>query len=327
MKKFLCAVMLALGCLSPHAGAQNHPAYGFLVGSDDYPRLINHLVTFDLDTELTTISDVMVYSDYTTAGDWVNGKYYVAGSKDASGGGEVADKLMIFDIDNGTFSEVAPITGLNRFINDMAYDNSRQKMYAVARLDLINSESYHALYTIDLSTGVATKIGTDLGRRISTLACSYDGDLYAVDSYGTFCSIDPLTGAVTEIGYTGTLPSGRQSMTFDHTTGTLYWAAMHRRMGESMYMDVSELRTIDVESGQSFAVKSMGSNTQIAGLYIPYTAAASAAPAHVSQLIVTPAADGANSATITWVNPSKLFGGGTLSSICLLYTSPSPRDS
>lgn len=314
MKRIFSALLLALLCIAPQMRAQAHPAYGFLVGSDDNPLLINHLVTFDLDSPGMELANVVTYSEYTTAADWVDGKYYVAGSK-ATDSGEIPSNLMIFNLKNGQITTVAPITGINRFINDMAYDNSRKKMYAVARLSPTDATSYHALYTIDLSTGVATKIGTDLGRRIATLACSYDGELYAVDALGAFCSIDPATGTLEEIGNTGVVPSGRNSMTFDHTTGTLYWICMYRKMGEMMEMDVSELRTIDVESGQSFKVKSSGSNTQIAGLYIPYTAAASGAPAHVSNLQVTPGANGTNNATITWTNPTTLFGGATLSAI------------
>ena len=210
---------------------------------------------------------------------------------------------------------MAPITGINRFINDMTYDNSRKKMYAVARLGLLDTSSFHALYTIDLTTGVATKIGTDLGRRISTLACTYDGDLYAVDSFGRFCSIDPETAEVTEIGYTGVMPTGFNSMAFDHSTGTLYWACMYVYSGEYMEMDVSDLRTIDIESGQSYSLKSTGNNTQISGLYIPYSAAAKDAPAHVSGFTVTPGANGANTATLAWTNPATLFGGGPLTAI------------
>lgn len=314
MRNILSALLLALVCFVPQLRAQTHPAYGFLAGSDDYPLLLNHLVSFDLDTETTQITDVMTYSGYTTAADWVDGKYYVAGSKVVASG-EIPDMLMIFDLKNGQFSSVAPITGINRFINDMAYDNSRKKMYAVARLSPTDATSNHALYTIDLTTGVATKIGSDLGRRIATLACSYDGELYAVDALGAFCSIDPAAGTLEEIGNTGVVPSGRNSMTFDHSTGTLYWTCMYRKTGDYMEMDISDLRTIDVESGQSFSLKSTGSNTQISGLYIPYSAAASNAPAHVSDFLVTPGASGANTATITWTNPTRLFGGGNLTSI------------
>lgn len=125
-----------------------HPAYGFLAGHDDNTRLLNHLVSFDLDSETTEFSDVIVYSDYTSAADWAEGRYYVAGSKNAPGGGEIPDNLMIFDIESGQITTVAPITGINRFINDMTYDNSRKKMYAVARLGLLDTSSFHALYTI-----------------------------------------------------------------------------------------------------------------------------------------------------------------------------------
>lgn len=95
MRNILSALLLALVCFVPQLRAQTHPAYGFLAGSDDYPLLINHLVSFDLDTETTQLTDVMTYSGYTTAADWVDGKYYVAGSKVVASG-EIPDMLMIF---------------------------------------------------------------------------------------------------------------------------------------------------------------------------------------------------------------------------------------
>ena len=318
MKKLISGLLLAAAMFSPAAGmAQSHPAYGFLVGSDDYPLLINHLVSFDLDTENVTLSDVVMYSEWTTAGAWAEGHYYVAGSAESSvDGQEHPTDLMIFDLESGSISTVAPLTGFNRFINDMTYDNSRDVMYATARLSATDKTSYHALYSINLQTGVATRIGDNLGRRMSTLACSYDGELYGVDSMGTLCSIDPETGTAEEIGPTGVLPSGRQSMEFDHSTGTLYWACKYQKMGTSIILEVSDLRTVDLESGQSFTLKSMGSNTQIAGLYIPYVASHAGTPAAVANLSVVPDPSGAKSATLSWTNPSEAFnGGGVLTSI------------
>lgn len=67
MRKLLFSLLLALACIAPTLHAQMHPAYGFLAGHDDNTRLLNHLVSFDLDSETTEFSDVIVYSDYTSA--------------------------------------------------------------------------------------------------------------------------------------------------------------------------------------------------------------------------------------------------------------------
>lgn len=315
MKRFVTALLLAIAMMVPVASAQSHPAYGILVGHDDYSGLLNHLVTFDLDTEATPISDVIVYSNYTTAGAWVNGTYYIVGSEVGSDNVEHPTNLMVFDIENKTITNVAPVTGFNRFINDMTYDHKRNKVYAVARLSATDSSSFSALYTLDLATGRGTQIGENLGRRMATLACSYDGDLYGVDSMGKLVSIDPETGVATEIGDTGLLPSGRNTMEFDHSTGKLYWASKHLVMGETIAMEVSDLAIIDVTNGGAAIQKSLGSNAQFAALYIPFAAAFKGAPASVTELSVMADPQGANKATLSWTNPSKTFDGKNLVSI------------
>ncbi len=315
MKKICALLIAALALLSLPAKAQNVEAYGILAASDDYPLLINHVVKFGLDAASgAEMSNVFTYSDYTTAAAWAEDTYYVAGST-RSGEVELPSNLMKFDLKANRFTVVGPLTGLNRFINDMTYDHSRGKMWAVARLSATDATSNSALYSINLNTGAATRIGTDLGRRLRTLACSYDGDLYGVDGTGMFVRIDPTDGTCTDVGRTDVLPTAFQSMEFDHSTGTLYWACTYLVTGELIQLQKSDLRTVNVATGFSSPVKSMGSNTQIVGFYIPYHASAKGTPAAVSGLQAVADPTGAQSVRLSWTNPTQLFGGGNLTSI------------
>ena len=70
---------------------------------------------------------------------------------------------------------VASLSGFDYMINDMSYDYSTNKMYAIAKLNNGNS----ALYTIDLTYGSSQKL-FELDRHFFTLACSYGGQLYGV---------------------------------------------------------------------------------------------------------------------------------------------------
>ena len=84
---------------------------------------------------------------------------------------------------------------------DMTYDYSTQTMFATA----YDESAYTAvLLKIDLTTGEATAVGQMGETKFMTLACSYEGQLYAIDiDYGDLWSVDKSTGATTSIGNTG----------------------------------------------------------------------------------------------------------------------------
>lgn len=89
-------------------------------------------------------------------------------------------------------------------------------------------------------------------------------------------------------------------MEFDHSTGTLYWACTYLVTGELIQLQKSDLRTVNVATGFSSPVKSMGSNTQIIGFYIPYHASAKGTPAAVTGLRAVADPTGAQSVRLSW---------------------------
>lgn len=88
-------------------------------------------------------------------------------------------------------------------------------------------------------------------------------------------------------------------MEFDHTTGTLYWAAQVVTVDGYVEMEESFMATIDIATGNVTRLGNIGSSGQIVGLYIPFSASASDTPAAVSELTITPAENGLTQATLS----------------------------
>lgn len=196
---------------------------------------------------------------------------------------------------------------MNTLFSDMTFDYSTQTMYAIGNP---GGGSVSYLLSVDLSNG-EIKSQISLGEIFCTLACSYDGQLYAIKGDdGYLYKIDKATGNKTEIGYTYEEPEYAyfQTMEFDHNTGKLYWA------GNNIYEE-GFLAVVDPTTGNSERTGYLYNNAQIVGMYIPFEKVDNGAPAAVQNLVATPAADGSMQATITWTNPSTTYAGVQLASI------------
>lgn len=188
--------------------------------------------------------------------------------------------------------------------NDMTFDHSTSTMYAVAAQSATNSE----LGTVDRTSGDYKAVHS-LTKAYLTLAATYAGELYGIDTEANLYKIDKATGKETLVGSTGVSLGAayNQSMDFDHTDETLWWAETDSR-GSNLYK-------VDVTSGKATKVCTLGyyDDAQITGLYVPYTIISNDAPAAVSNLKATPK-DKAN-IVLTWTNPTTTKGGAPLQSI------------
>ncbi|MBD5340627.1 MAG: T9SS type A sorting domain-containing protein [Bacteroides sp.] len=286
-------------------------AYAILAFSENEPRKNNHVVSFNyLGDEDAAYTSVVTFSTTSTAGAFSTDAYYIATSR-MNGTTEVPADLVKMDLDKATYSTVGELKGFSYLISDLTFDHSTNTMYGVSKI----SDSQSILFTVDLATAATKQLAT-LDRRFYTLAVSMDGQLYGISAAGEFCKINKLNGEVTVVRNTGYLPVNFQTMTFNHLTGKIYWAAGVRKFSDSglVVMDVSTLIEIDPATGNTVECKSLV-DAQLAGLYIPGAAAASGAPASVSDLKLTPGENGADSAILSWVNPSKTFGGEILKTI------------
>lgn len=282
-------------------------AYAILtLGVGENISLINKVIQFPLQ-ENPVFSEAFPFYETSSAGAYGNGFYYIASTK-LDGSNEIPNKLIRVDLENKTSSVVGSLSDLDNFVNDMTYDYSSSTMFAITR-DKSNAKS--VLYSINLSSASANKIAT-LEQKFLTLACTYDGMLYAISFSGDFYSIDKVTGKTTLIGSTGYQPTYFQSMEFDHSTGVLYWVPNVIEASGSVVVETNMLATIDINTGCATPIGLLADDIQLAGLYIPFVAAPSATPAAVSNFTVIPAADGTCKATLSWVNPLKTFGGKEL---------------
>lgn len=290
------------------ADGKTKMAYALMGFDYQQNSLKNFLVQFPF-TNGATFTPVIKMCDGgydLTAGAYADGYYYAERTQTAANGIMMPVELVCYDIERNQLSTVGPLSGFTSHINDMTYDYSTGTMYAISTYE----NAYSNLFTIDLGNA-KSKVVASLDRCFFTLACTYDGQLYGISFNGEFCKIDKNTGAVEVIGATGWHPNYYQSMEFDHTDGTLYWAAnLKEGVGET-----DCIASVDLATGAATSVAVIGSLPQLGGLYIPFSASAKGTPAALDNFDVVADANGATKATLSWTNPTKTFDGQDLSAI------------
>lgn len=291
------------------ANSTTKTAYGVLGFDMTDGNMLNGLVSFPF-TEGARFSLVKYFGDANhdvTAGAYAERYYYAELTQtDLTTQKMIPVELIRYDIEKDVTESVGELSGYTSHINDMSYDYSTKTMYAISVLN----DAYTQLFTIDLNTA-ESKLVADLDRRFFTLACTYEGQLYGISFEGDFCKIDKTNGNVTVVGATGWHPTYYQSMEFDHSDETLYWAA--NLMGGTDFDDC--IATVDVNTGAAQKVAAVGNSPQIAGLYVPFAASAKGTPSAVSDFECVPGANGATTVALYWMNPTQTFDGKELSSL------------
>lgn len=303
-------VMLVMFLLLPHMGwsqADTPEIYGWLRfdtrNQDEYG-----ICKFTADNpENVTVLYPHEQDEVACAGAFADNKYYVYLYRPVDGGA-VPLTFNYVNLATGEFKKVADYRNMPTLYSDMTYDYSTKVMYALGK-----NNSGSVLLKVNLADGKYTEIGSmgDEGRLFVTLACSYEGEMYAIDAdEGHLWKVNKETGATEDIGYTWEEPEANylQSMEFDHSTNTLYWAL------NNIY-DEGALATVDLETGESSKTGSLGNDAQVVGLYIPFKKTDADAPAAISELSVVPGMNGTLTAGLSWTNPSATFSGGVLTSL------------
>lgn len=156
---------------------------------------------------------------------------------------------------------------------DMAFDHSSNVMYIIT--DELSDWTGSHLIRMDYLTGEYEDLGVvqDANWAFSkglTLACDNDGILYTIDSQtGDLYTIDPSTSdgdkvLAAYVGSTGYLPEGYQSMTVDHQTNELYWAAHQAAYGDTNFY------LVDKTTGQLTWIADTEYDSAMTGLFKPY---------------------------------------------------------
>ena len=291
------------------ANGTTKTAYGVLGFDLTDGNMLNGLVSFPF-TEGARFSLVKYFGDANhdvTAGAYAERYYYAELTQtDLTTQKMISVELIRYDIEKDVTESVGELSGYTSHINDMSYDYSTKTMYAISVLN----DAYTQLFTIDLNTA-ESKLVADLDRRFFTLACTYEGQLYGISFEGDLCKIDKTNGNVTVVGATGWHPTYYQSMEFDHSDETLYWAA--NLMGGTDFDDC--IATVDINTGAAQKVAAVGNSPQIAGLYVPFAASEKGTPSAVSDFECVPGANGATTVALYWMNPTQTFDGKELSSL------------
>lgn len=305
-------LFLFLATLLGAIRAEAKDGYGILVFDESDIYKLNSLVSFPLEGGFTAYNQQVAFGmNDIISGAYANDSYYAVSSTTNSAGATVPSELLKANIESNTYVTVGTLTGFSNAINDMSYDYATQTMWAVARNASNNASE---LFSIDIATAAVQKIA-DLDRRFFTLTCTYNGQLYGISFSGELCTIDKSNGTVAVVAQLAYNPNYTQTMEFDHTDGTLYWAAQVTTVNGAVELDEGFMATINVATGEVTRMGTIGDNGQLVGLFIPFQASAAGTPNFVSDLTVTPAAAGAPSATLKWTNPTKTFDDADLTSI------------
>lgn len=237
------------------------------------------------------------------------------------------------DVVTGEFTEIGHITGGTGYLwTGLTQDPVTGVVYAVNSDDGFNA----SLYTLDLASGEATRVGDIDGpgvnptRVITGIAISPNGLMYGIDQFGqTLLAIDKQTGAAAIIESLGLNIQYFQDLEFDQKSGELYWSSMYATGTGDL---VGEMRVLDPVTATSTATgvyPPSGSEptTQVIALAIAQPSIGCAALGEVPWLSVSPAngmvpaGDPDQDVTVT-MNADGLDSGLYQATICVFSDDP-----
>ena len=247
-------------------------------------------------------------------------KYYYFTYGESAWGEILVSTLESYDLSSGQISTVTPLNQYAVFLMGLTFDYSKNTLYAVkskyAGTDLVK---------YDLKKKEYSEVGSFGNIQMLTLGATFKGMLYGISSAGWLYRINKENASLELIGHTQFKPSYVQSMDFDHTDETLYWA--------SYSDDEGALRQVDINSGTTRKIGTLGNNSQVTGLYIPFTLPSVDVPDTPEDMSRVSGDNESKIVTLSWKNPAKDFGGAILTSLVkteiyrndeLVYTLNSP---
>lgn len=195
---------------------------------------------------------------------------------------------------------------------DMTYDATTGTVYGISALSDV-------LVTVDTATGEATPLASTLP--FYTISADAAGQLYgiALDTEtreGVLYTINKMTGNALKVGSTGvkmlTDASGSiayfQTASFSSADGKLYWVVANSDGASALYR-------VDVATGRGSYLAPMPDNEDMVALFDVPAPAAPGAPAAVTDVTATAAADGSLSVEIAFKAPATCADGSALASI------------
>ncbi|MCC8112730.1 MAG: hypothetical protein LIP03_01805 [Bacteroidales bacterium] len=321
MKKLFLVLFALIGMM---AQGQNQITTAYAIRFYSPSTEEQALVKFSV-TDPGSITEVMALPNgmYTRGAACYQGKYYIIQSDD----GMVPYSLWTLDITTKQATKIADYSTRDResalIIMDMTCDPSTGALYCWA-FDLDGDPDFSddeevdipfGLFLIDTATGAATLIGYEEDAQVVGSAINEAGEMVAMDALGNLWQVDIFSGQMDKlIGRVATTSSLLQSMAYDYNTGYLYWAGVVES-NVDLAPDDPFLGRIEVKKS-SLTYDYIGAfedHQELIGLYIDPETVSAYAPQAPTDVAVTPGAEGAQTATITWQNPGKTMNNLTLS--------------
>lgn len=306
MKQLL--LTLALGTLSMTAAAQAQPTiYGSVVFGHQWEDMGDKAPygVYSLPADnASQLSQVKLDSRIKALGGgvYVDGHYYLVDYSPYNYDGSVA--FRIYDADNGwKLVSEKKLMSYSSVASDLAYDPTTDKIFGCFRTDPTKDEYFFG--TFNPVTGFSSKIA-NLKEELMAIACTRDGKLYAVGSYGMLYSVDKANGALTEIGQTGKSIKYAQSATFDYASGRMLWAMTPHYTDEQ-----PEICEVNLSTGKVTTLTQIPNRYQFTGIFTTSSYAADNAPAR-PEAMKADFAEGSLTGNITFSMPSKTMDGSLL---------------
>lgn len=262
-------------------------------------------------------------SNYVNSGTAVDGIYYYCETKQQTYG---YDAVGFYGLDLSTgkktlIGDWSQTYGGTCFCSP-TYDYSTGTMYALNSL-----QGGDALYKVNLEGGTVEVVckfsgiekapynGSMYDDDFKSISCNADGDMYGLSYWGYLYTINQNTGVCVKVGKLDCVPQKSGALqyltgaiSFDNDNGKLYlWLRD--------FYEPTTLYTIDLKTAKTTKVYAFEDKPTITGMAIPFTIAAENAPDEVTDFTLTPGANGANTALLSWSNPSSTYGGSRLSTI------------
>lgn len=268
-------------------------AYAFLLDNNDP---IEHMGVISFQIPKPDVYNIIRACDMNSAvytGFCIEDIYYAFMVKFSATGFAFPIELATIDLKTGEKKHICSLEHLDELVfSDMTYDYSTGTVYGTANTEGMFKS---ALYKFSIVDGTATKVCVMDGTYILSIACTYDGQMYGLGTGGGLYKINKETGALTLIGNTGYMPWFIQSMDFDHTDNKLYWAGADA--------EHTFLAQVDTDNASVMEIGTFESNSNVTGLYIPFTRVSKGAPDKVTDLSVTAGQKGELYADLKWTNP------------------------
>lgn len=269
-------------------------AYAFLLDNADIPQYMG-MASFQIPKpEVYTLLSHNDWENVVYAGIWIEDTYYAYVCRvNLVSGAAFPKEIATFNLQTGEWKTVCQLNGPGgETISDFTYDYSTGKLYATKNTGMFQS----TLYEFSLEDGSMTEVcPLDAVTYIVAIASTYDGEMYGMGTGGGLYKINTETGSLTLVGNTGYMPWFLQSMEFDHTDNTLYWAGADA--------EHTFLATVDINTAAAVEIGTFEAGCNVTGLYVPFTRAERGTPGVPTNFTATAGQRGELYTSLEWTNP------------------------